>query len=48
MISHHSNPVRQAWIMVGLLRFAAFLNYLDRMILITMRSSINVVFAHCA
>jgi predicted MFS family arabinose efflux permease len=41
MISHHSNPMRQAWMMVGLLWFAAFLNYLDRMILITMRSSIK-------
>ena len=35
------NPMRQAWLMVGLLWFVAFLNYLDRMILITMRSSIK-------
>jgi predicted MFS family arabinose efflux permease len=33
--------MRQAWLMVGLLWFVAFLNYLDRMILITMRSSIK-------
>jgi len=33
--------VRHAWLMVGLLWFVAFLNYLDRMILITMRSSIK-------
>jgi len=35
------NPIRQAWLMVALLWIAAFLNYLDRMILITMRSSIK-------
>jgi predicted MFS family arabinose efflux permease len=35
------NPMRQAWLMVGLLWFVAFLNYLDRLILITMRSSIK-------
>jgi len=35
------NPMRQAWLMVGLLWFVALLNYLDRMILITMRSSIK-------
>jgi predicted MFS family arabinose efflux permease len=34
-------PMRQAWLMVGLLWIAAILNYLDRMILITMRSSIK-------
>jgi predicted MFS family arabinose efflux permease len=33
--------MRQAWLMVALLWFTAFLNYLDRMILITMRSSIK-------
>ncbi len=33
--------MRRAWLMVGLLWFVAFLNYLDRMILITMRSSIK-------
>lgn len=32
---------RRAWLVVGLLWFVAFLNYLDRMILITMRSSIK-------
>jgi predicted MFS family arabinose efflux permease len=36
------NLMRRAWLMVGLLWFVAFLNYLDRMILITMRSSIKV------
>jgi len=35
------NFMRRAWLMVGLLWFAAFLNYLDRLILITMRSSIK-------
>lgn len=35
------SPTRRAWLMVALLWFAAFLNYLDRMILITMRSSIK-------
>lgn len=35
------NPMRQAWLVVGLLWFVALLNYLDRMILITMRSSIK-------
>lgn len=35
------NLMRRAWLMVGLLWFVAFLNYLDRMILITMRSSIK-------
>ena len=35
------NFMRRAWLMVGLLWFVAFLNYLDRMILITMRSSIK-------
>ncbi len=35
------NPMRQAWLMVALLWFVALLNYLDRMILITMRSSIK-------
>ncbi len=33
--------MRRAWLMVGLLWMVAFLNYLDRMILITMRSSIK-------
>ena len=33
--------MRQAWLMVALLWFVAFLNYLDRLILITMRSSIK-------
>ncbi len=41
MTNPASNPMRQAWLMVCLLWFAAFLNYLDRMILITMRSSIK-------
>jgi MFS family permease len=36
------NLMRRAWLMVGLLWFVAFLNYLDRMILITMRSSIKL------
>ena len=35
------NLMRRAWLMVGLLWFVAFLNYLDRMILITMRTSIK-------
>ena len=35
------NPMRQAWLMVALLWLVAFLNYLDRLILITMRSSIK-------
>lgn len=35
------NPMRQAWLMVALLWFVALLNYLDRLILITMRSSIK-------
>ena len=35
------NLMRRAWLMVGLLWLVAFLNYLDRMILITMRSSIK-------
>ena len=33
--------MRRAWLMVALLWIVAFLNYLDRMILITMRSSIK-------
>ncbi len=41
MSSSAHNPMRQAWLMVALLWFVAFLNYLDRMILITMRSSIK-------
>ena len=35
------NLMRRAWLIVGLLWFVGFLNYLDRMILITMRSSIK-------
>ena len=31
----------RAWLMVGLLWFVALLNYLDRLILITMRTSIK-------
>jgi predicted MFS family arabinose efflux permease len=38
---HLSSVMRRAWLMVGLLWVVAFLNYLDRMILITMRSSIK-------
>jgi predicted MFS family arabinose efflux permease len=41
MSQPENSPMRQAWLMVGLLWFVAFLNYLDRMILITMRSSIK-------
>lgn len=38
---HLSSVMRRAWLMVGLLWVVAFLNYLDRMILITMRTSIK-------
>src|SRR6188768_3527689 len=38
---HLSSVMRRAWLMVGLLWFVALLNYLDRMILITMRTSIK-------
>ena len=41
MSQPENSPMRQAWLMVALLWIAAFLNYLDRMILITMRSSIK-------
>lgn len=41
MIHPDNAPMRQAWLMVALLWIAAVLNYLDRMILITMRSSIK-------
>lgn len=41
MIHPENSAMRQAWLMVALLWIAAFLNYLDRMILITMRSSIK-------
>ena len=41
MSNSDHNPMRQAWLMVALLWFVAFLNYLDRLILITMRSSIK-------
>lgn len=41
MESSASSLMRRAWLMVGLLWVVAFLNYLDRMILITMRSSIK-------
>ncbi len=37
--------MRRAWLMVALLWVVAFLNYLDRMILITMRSSIKASIA---
>jgi predicted MFS family arabinose efflux permease len=41
MISPASTVSRQAWLVVALLWFVACLNYLDRMILITMRTSIK-------
>lgn len=41
MIHSDNTPLRQAWLMVALLWIAAVLNYLDRMVLITMRSSIK-------
>ena len=41
MISNSDPLPSRAWFMVGLLWLVACLNYLDRLILITMRSSIT-------